>query len=157
MVARFKLAVHFVVVVGMVVPCLRSVAGTKPEAEASPTARDADLLASERNLRLIRAERLSKEINATIELVRKQFAQDPEASLGTIKRALTTVLGSTDIDPDVRESLRAKVQATIETFLAARLKTENERIQQISAGCRTGSRRIWPCSRSCSATNRSNN
>ncbi len=51
---------------------------------------------------------------------------------GTIKRALTTVLGATDIDPDVRESLRARVQATFEGMLAARQKTEDERIQQIS-------------------------
>ncbi len=61
---------------------------------------------------------------------------------------MTTVLGATDIDPDIREGLRAKVQATFEVLLTARQKTEDERIQQISRTAR-GSCRIWPSSRSC--------
>src|SRR5437899_1614440 len=97
------------------------VAGAVPATD-QPTARDTNLLEEERARRLVRAERLNRDVLRTIEASRKQGMQDPGAALAELKRALTTVISSTDIDPDARENLRAKVQANIDYLLVAREK-----------------------------------
>ena len=109
-------------------------AGLRPAAPpARPTAlatvKDIDLLDQEQALRTIRGERLRKEVLRTIEASRKQASRDPNASLGELKRALTTVISLTDIDPDVRESLCIRLQVGIEQLLVIREKTEQDRIR----------------------------
>ena len=90
-----------------------------------------DILNEERNLRAIRAERLNREILRTIETARKQFAEAPDAALGELKRALGAVVASHDIDPDVRDKLRTKVQAAIDQSLLARQKIDQNRLRNI--------------------------
>ena len=97
--------------------------------DAQPaTAKGTNLLDDERILRKLRAEKLSKEVSRTIDVVNKTGSSDPEASLATLKRTLTSVISSTDIDPDVREKLRARVQASIERLTVAVNKLEMDRI-----------------------------
>jgi hypothetical protein len=38
----------------------------------------------------------------TIETARKEGARDPDMGLGALKRMLTSVIASTDVDPDAR-------------------------------------------------------
>src|SRR5262249_14314544 len=53
---------------------------------------------------------------------------DPQGALGDLKRALTTALSATDVDPDVRESLRVRVQEAIDRLQMAKSKYDMERI-----------------------------
>src|SRR5262245_1093899 len=94
--------------------------------KAASSVRTDDLLKQEQELRAIRAEKLTKEVLRMIEAVRKESSRDPDSALAALKRTLTSVVSSTDIDPDARERLRAKVQAGIDQLLVAR-----EKIQQL--------------------------
>ena len=102
-----------------------------PRSDEAATAKDVDILNEERNLRSIRAERLNHEILRTIESTRRELAQAPEAALSELKRALAAVVSSHDIDPDVREKLRAKVQNAIEQSLLVRQRIDQDRIRSI--------------------------
>jgi hypothetical protein len=117
------------------------VAGAIPATD-QPTARDINLLEEERARRVVRAERLNRDVLRTIEASRKLGMQDPGAALGELKRALTTVISSTDIDPDARESLRAKVQANIDYLLVAREKIEQGRIRALERNAVEEARRL---------------
>jgi hypothetical protein len=105
-----------------------SVAGIDSERDEPATAKSTNLLDDERELMQLRAEKLAKEVARTIDLVNRVGSSDPEASLGTLKRTLTSVVSSTDIDADVREKLRAKVQASIDRLAVALDKLEMDRI-----------------------------
>ena len=96
--------------------------------EAPATAKNAALLDDERDIRAIRAQRLAKEIARTIDATNKSGSSDPESALGALKRALTTVIASNDIDPDIREKLRGRLQTSIERLLAAKDKIEMDKI-----------------------------
>src|SRR5947207_12697864 len=65
-----------------------------PRSDEAATAKDVDILNEERNLRAIRAERLNREVLRTIETVRKQFTEAPDAALSELKRALAAVVAS---------------------------------------------------------------
>jgi len=95
------------------------------------TAADVDFLEVEQNLRSIRAQKLGKEVARTIDAAQKSARQDPDAALGELKRTLTVVISSNDIDPDLREKLRGKVQATIEQVLELKRKVDQDRILRI--------------------------
>jgi len=110
--------------------------------EAPATAKDVDLLEDERNLRAVRAERLAKEVSRTIDVTNKSGSADPDSALGTLKRALTAVTSSTDIDPDVREKLRGKLQSSIERVLAAKDKIEMNRITLLERSSATRAREM---------------
>jgi len=73
-------------------------AGTTPSAD-QPTVNDTDVLDAERARRSVRAERLTREVLQTIEAARKNGTQDAGSALGLLKRSLTTVISSSDIDP----------------------------------------------------------
>ena len=105
-------------------------ARTTPDADPS-TVRDNDLLDQERERRTVMAERLSRHVLQTIEASRKLGMQDPGAALTELKRSLTTVISANDIDPDVREKLRARIMASINQVHASREKTEQNRIRSI--------------------------
>jgi len=94
--------------------------------KAASSARTEDLLKQEQELRTVRAELLTKQVLRTIEGVRRQSSQDPDSALAELKRTLASVVSSTDVDPDARERLRAKVQASIDQLLVTR-----EKIQQL--------------------------
>src|SRR5262249_262369 len=68
--------------------------------EEAASGRQPDLLKHEQELRAIRAEKLTKEVLRTIEAVRRQSSSDPDSALAGLKRTLTAVISSTDIDPD---------------------------------------------------------
>src|SRR5262249_4523281 len=105
---------------------------TPPEApavgRAPATVRDQGLLDYERDLMVIRAQRLKKQVLNTIQVARRNASRDVEASLGELKRALTAVIGTTNIDPDVRESLRASVEGEIDRLQTAKAKIDMERL-----------------------------
>jgi hypothetical protein len=105
-------------------------AAVTPAAEAG-SVKATDLLSEERALRAIRAERLNKEVLRTIEAARKEGRADPGAALTVLKRTLTAVTSSTDVDPDVREGLRRRLQASMDQLLVAREKIEQDRIRTI--------------------------
>jgi hypothetical protein len=104
------------------------VAGIDANPEQPATAKGINLLDDQRQLMKLRAEKLAKEVARTIDLINRVGSSDPEASLGTLKRTLTSVVSSTDIDADVREKLRAKVQASIDRLAVALNKLEMDRI-----------------------------
>jgi len=113
-----------------------------PNAISPGTAKDADLLEEERGVRAIRSERLSKEVSRTIDAANKSGTTDPDAALGALKRTLTTVIGSNDIDPDVREKLRGKLQASIDRLLTAKDKIEMDRISSLERMSATRAREM---------------
>ncbi|HEV3338902.1 MAG TPA: vWA domain-containing protein, partial [Pirellulales bacterium] len=110
--------------------------------EAPATAKDTNLLDDERALRAIRAERLAKEVSRTIDVANKSGTRDPGSALGELKRALTAVISSNDIDPDIREKLRGKVQASIDRLLVARDKIEMDRISGLERASATRAREM---------------
>src|SRR5262245_60334119 len=97
--------------------------------KAASSVRTDNLLKQEQELRAIRAEKLTKEVLRTMEAVRKESSRDPESALGELKRALTAVVSSTDIDPDARERLRARVQSNIDQLLVTRERIEPVRLR----------------------------
>ncbi len=106
-----------------------------PEAEEAPkpdaTVRDTGLLDQERRLRQIRGEKLKKEVNQAIEVARKVGQRDPDAAIAGLKRTMTTVVSSLDVDPDTRESLRSRVQGSIDQVVVAREKIQQDRLRAI--------------------------
>ncbi len=100
----------------------------KPE---PATAAEVDFLEVEQNLRSIRAQKLAKEVAQTIDAAQKTAGTDPDAALGELKRTLTAVTSSNDIDPDVRQKLRSKVQANIERLFTLKRQVEQNRILRI--------------------------
>ncbi len=61
-----------------------------------------------------RAEKLKKLVLQTVEAARAEGKTDRDETLETLRRILTAVESSLDFPPDVREDLRAKVQAAID-------------------------------------------
>lgn len=112
-------------------------AATEAPAEDA-SADEANLLAKEEELRKIRGQRLSREVKQLLEAARKMSQQDPDSAIGALKRQLNTVLSATDVDPDVREINRRKVQGVIEELTVVQQRVEQERIRQIErqAGAR---------------------
>ncbi len=104
------------------------VVGIDSEREEPATAKSTNLLDDERELMKLRAEKLAKEVARTIDLVNKVGSSDPEASMATLKRTLTSVVSSSDIDFDIREKLRAKVQGSIDRLAIAINQLEMDRI-----------------------------
>src|SRR5262245_62445209 len=97
--------------------------------KAASSVRTDDLLKQEQELRAIRAEKLTKEVLRTMEAVRRESSRDPDSALGELKRTLTAVVSSTDIDPDARERLRARVQSNIDQLLVTRERIEPVRLR----------------------------
>ncbi len=96
--------------------------------EQPATAKDIGLLDDQRELMKLRAEKLAKEVARTVDATNKVGASDPELALQQLKRTLTTVTSSTDIDADVREKLRARVQSAIDRLAVALNQLEMDRI-----------------------------
>jgi hypothetical protein len=118
-----------------------ALAGNKTEAPRPPvvarqvrspaTVKEVDLLEEERARRSIRGERLGKEVRGILENARKQGARDPDAALGEVKRALTAVIAATDVDPDVRQQLQARLQAGIDELLGVRERIQHDRLRSL--------------------------
>jgi hypothetical protein len=98
---------------------------------AAATARTEDPLEYEQYLRAVRAERLERDVLRTIEAANRESSRDPDAALTELKRMLTTVIAATDIDPDVREKLRARVQAAFDHLLVKKQQIDADRIQLV--------------------------
>jgi uncharacterized membrane protein YgcG len=96
--------------------------------EQPATAKTTELLDEHRKLRMLRGEKLTKEVSQTIDIVNKVRSSDPQLALQGLKRTLTTVISSTDVDPDVRETLRAKIQALIDRLMAVISRHDMDRI-----------------------------
>ena len=140
MFARIRLAVRPVAILGVGALCLCGLAGfgaaaptpAPPDAnEPDATARDRAALDAEQQLREVRAERTKMEVWQTLEAARRVATVDPDAALTQLKRMLTSVISQTDIDPDRREKLRARVQAAIDQLMVTRLKIDNEKLYLI--------------------------
>ena len=117
----------------------------EPESGGEPapaTVRSQDLLEQEQGLRAIRAERLRKEVFATIEAANRNASQDIDASLSELKRTLTAVISSTDIDPDIREKLRARAQDAIDRLQSTKSKIEAERIDRLQRSAAVRAREL---------------
>jgi len=110
---------------------LKAVSRSRTPNEAPATTRDVDFLGIEQNLRTIRAQKLSKEVARTIDAAQKTARLDADAAVGELKRTLTTVVSSNDIDPDLRERLRVKVLANMEQVLTLKQKVDQDRILRI--------------------------
>src|SRR5262249_18001522 len=120
MFARTRTALRSVVVLGVGSMCAWGVAGELPPPPDPGTAADTDFRRVEQELRIIRAQKLTKEVMRTIDAALKTVRVDADAAYGELKRALTTVLASSDIDPDVREKLRVRLQGNIEQVLTVK-------------------------------------
>jgi hypothetical protein len=131
MIARIRIALQSVVVLGVGTISAWALAADIQTPPAPASAVDDDFLESELKLRTVRAQMLSKQVARTLDAAQKLARQDPDAAYGELKRTLTTVISSSDIDPDVREKLRARVQANIEQVLTLRRKVDQERIMRI--------------------------
>src|SRR5262249_8310241 len=96
----------------------------------------------ERARRTIRAEVLTKQVLRVIDAAHKEGARDPDAALRELKRMLTTVVASTDIEPDAREKLRAKVQARIDQLLVTREKIQQLQLRALERNAVEEARRL---------------
>ncbi|HLJ12611.1 MAG TPA: hypothetical protein VKU82_15560, partial [Planctomycetaceae bacterium] len=112
------------------------------ESEASATAKNADLIDEERSLRAVRAEKLDREVRRNLEQVQKHAGENPDAAIAELKRTLTAVASSTDIDPDIREKLRARVQSAIDRALTLKLKADNDRILALGRASAASAREL---------------
>lgn len=88
-----------------------------------------DLTEIEQQARLLRAERLRLEVTRRLEIVQANVNQNPEEAIRELKRLFNLVTSSTDIDANVRENLRARVQQRIEQVNSRRLQLEQNRIR----------------------------
>ena len=95
------------------------------------TARSDDLLEQEQLLRSVRAERLDREVRRVIDAANHEAARDPDAALAELKRTLTAVAADSDVDPDVREKLRARVQSVFDQLLLRKEQLDIDRIQSV--------------------------
>jgi len=89
------------------------------------------LLEQEQLVRAVRAERLEREVLRTIEAANRESSRDPDAALTELKRTLTAIMGASDIDPDVRDKLRARVQAAFDQLLVKKQQLDSNRIQLV--------------------------
>src|SRR5262249_1376104 len=72
-----------------------------------------------------------KQVMRVLDAAHKEGARDPDAALRELKRMLTTVVASTDIEPDARGRLRAKVQASIDQLLVTREKIQHLQLRTL--------------------------
>lgn len=104
----------------------------KPDAgRGHKSAEGIDLAESDRPIRGIRPERLSKEVGRTIDAAKKDASRDVNASLGALKRTLKAVELSTDLDGEIRERLRVKVQGTIDELKETKQKVGSKQITDL--------------------------
>jgi hypothetical protein len=89
-----------------------------------------DLLQERQRLEAVMAERLTHEVSQAIESARQQAPTDPDLSLELLKRQLATVAGATDIDPGIREQLRARLETVRLELMNQREVLETEQIRQ---------------------------
>lgn len=92
------------------------------------TVQDEDLTRLFDEQKKIRTERLTKEVNQTIEAVRKISRDDPDSAISGLKRLLNTVVSSSDIDPIDRENLRKRVQGVLDAVAVQKIKNDQERL-----------------------------
>lgn len=97
--------------------------------DVAGTSQQSDPLAREREARRVRAELLKREVTATVAAAERIAASDPDASIGELKRALNTLIASTDIDADIREQLRSRLKSVIDRVSSRRDVVEMQRIQ----------------------------
>lgn len=100
-----------------------------PPAPEGGTVKETDLTESFRDAMRVRTERLTKEVNQTIEAARKTAPRDPDTSLGGLKRVLNTVTSSSDIDPADRETLRRRVQNALDQIAVQKQQIELKNLQ----------------------------
>ncbi|HVW02415.1 MAG TPA: VWA domain-containing protein, partial [Planctomycetaceae bacterium] len=89
-----------------------------------------DLLQERQRLEAVMAERLTHEVSQAIEAARQQTRNDPDFALELLKRQLATVAGATDIDPGIREQLRARLETVRLELINEREVFEAEQIRQ---------------------------
>src|SRR5579863_1506990 len=98
-----------------------------------------DAVAQYRQLMVVRGQALAQEVNSAIVDARKLGAQDPEAGVLALKRALNTVTTAADIEPSVREQLSRRLRSTMEELRSVKERqnveqTKNaERLAQVEA------------------------
>jgi hypothetical protein len=93
------------------------------------TVNDSDLTEIYKEAMRVRTERLTKEVNQTIEAARKSAGDDPDAAIGGLKRVLNTVTSSADIDPIDRETLRRRAQNAIDEIAVVKQQSELNRVE----------------------------
>jgi hypothetical protein len=99
-----------------------------PAAEAG-TVNDSDLTEIYKENMRVRTERLTKEVNQTIEAARKTAGDDPDAAIGGMKRVLNTVTSAADIDPIDRETLRRRTQNAIDEIAIVKQQNDLNRVE----------------------------
>ncbi|MCA9095000.1 MAG: VWA domain-containing protein, partial [Planctomycetaceae bacterium] len=73
--------------------------------------RPGSIIEAEEERRRVAAQKMQHESSEAIDQARKGIKTDPDAALDLIKRQLSTVLSSTDINPEIREDLRKNLSA----------------------------------------------
>jgi hypothetical protein len=105
-------------------------AGLDAEEPAPATSKTTKLLDDERELRKVRGQQLNREVQRKIEIANRASGTEPEAAIHGLKQVLTAVVSSTDIDPDVREGLRSRVQTVLDQLAVSLRQREMKQISQ---------------------------
>jgi hypothetical protein len=108
---------------------LEKAAPSPAPAADGATVNDSDLTEIYKEAMRVRTERLTKEVNQTIEAARKTAGDDPDAAIGGLKRVLNTVTSSADIDPVDRETLRHRTQNAIDEIAIEKQKFDLNRLE----------------------------
>jgi hypothetical protein len=90
---------------------------------------DSDLTEIYKENMRVRTERLTKEVNQTIEAARKTAGEDSDAAIGGLKRVLNTVTSAADIDPIDRETLRHRTQNAIDEIAIVKQQNDLNRLE----------------------------
>ena len=103
---------------------------TDAEEPAGATAAEREaLIQHEEELRKVRAEALGREVQKVLDGTRRISRDDPDAAISELKRILTSVEASIDIDANIREQMRARLHRALLAVASNKDAVELQRIQ----------------------------
>ncbi|MDA0285598.1 MAG: hypothetical protein O3B86_19820, partial [Planctomycetota bacterium] len=86
---------------------------TAPSSDAITQQQTGSLIAEIEVLQAIKGQQFQANVSRTIQRVRKEAEEDPDAALSELKRAIGAVRAAEDIDPDLRISLAKRLQGVL--------------------------------------------
>jgi len=106
------------------------------------TAREGDIVDEEIEAKRIRGQQLNTLVKNTIKEIDRTKKANPEDGLKNLKRLLTSINSSTDIDANDRESNRLRVQQKIDELTTLQQKVELQRINALERQAQLESQRL---------------
>jgi hypothetical protein len=106
------------------------------------TAREGDIVDEEVEAKRIRGQQLNTLVKNTIKEIDRTKKANPEDGLKNLKRLLTSINSSTDIDANDRESNRLRIQQKIDELTTLQQKVELQRITALERQAQLEAQRL---------------